>query len=197
MNTYQVFYNIYLKRLLDIILTLLSLPAAIIIGALIACIIKLEDRGPVFYVQTRSGARGKEFKIFKFRTMRVGTPSVSTEEMTQLGLSPVTNVGKILRRMSVDELPQLLNVIKGEMSFVGPRPALPSQTLVLALRRSSGVDVLRPGITGLAQVEGRDDLDDQTKVKKDTSYLKELSLSTDLSLLYRTGQAVFYGSGTR
>jgi lipopolysaccharide/colanic/teichoic acid biosynthesis glycosyltransferase/nucleoside-diphosphate-sugar epimerase len=158
--------------------------------------VRLSSPGAAFFVQERAGRRHQPFRIYKFRTMRVGTPHLSTEEMRRLGLDLITPLGRFLRRSSLDELPQLINVLRGEMSFVGPRPALMTQTPVLTGRKMLGVDVLLPGITGLAQVTGRDDLDDREKVERDARYLRHLDLQTDALILATTIQSIFGGRGT-
>jgi len=163
----------------------------------LAALIRLDSPGPVLFLQDRAGRRHRPFKIYKFRTMSVGTPQLSTEDMESSGLSPITRLGGLLRRTSLDELPQLVNVLRGEMSFIGPRPALLTQTPVLTLRQASGVDLLLPGITGYAQVTGRDDLADAEKVERDIYYLQRLSPALDLQILCLTLQSVFQGTGNK
>ncbi len=197
MNARQQRYVIYEKRCLDVLGALILLMLGAPVLALIAAAVFLDDPGRVLFVQERAGRNHIPFRIYKFRTMREGTPSVSTEDLLRLGISPYTRLGPWLRRSSLDELPQLLNVLRGEMSFVGPRPALTSQDRVLRLRAQTGVTALRPGLTGLAQVEGRDDLDDLTKVFKDTRYLHAVGWQTDMLLLARTLSAVLGGKGTK
>ena len=135
--------------------------------------------------------------MLKFRSMRTDTPNCSTAELIALGLEPYTRVGKWLRKTSLDELPQLWNVLTGEMSLVGPRPALPSQTELNAQREVLGVHALRPGITGWAQVNGRDNLSDAEKVARDSEYLKRQSVGLDLWILVRTVAAVFSARGNQ
>jgi lipopolysaccharide/colanic/teichoic acid biosynthesis glycosyltransferase/nucleoside-diphosphate-sugar epimerase len=173
------------------------LAASLPISLGLALLIRLDSPGPVLFVQRRAGHFHQPFDIYKFRTMRVGTPSISTEEMQRSGLDPVTRVGRFLRRTSLDELPQLLNVLRGEMSLVGPRPALMTQTRVLRLREAAGVDQLIPGVTGYAQVTGRDDLEDEEKVQRDAQYLHQLSFRMDLEILGQTFSSVFKGTGTK
>lgn len=161
----------------------------------VALAIFLDDPGPVIFRQTRAGRWHQPFTIYKFRTMKLNAPNVSTEEMRILGLSPYTRVGPLLRRTSLDELPQLLNVLEGRMSLVGPRPALMTQEVVLRGREQNGVDALRPGVTGLAQITGRDDLPDQEKIAKDTLYLGQMSFVTDCLILFYTVHGVFKARG--
>ncbi len=186
-----------LKAVLDvvgaIVLTVLLSPLLIAL----AIAIRLDSPGPAIYCQTRMGARGRKFTIYKFRTMKLGTPVLSTEEMQMRHINPYTRFGTLLRKTSLDELPQLFNIIKGEMSFIGPRPSLPSQTDVNDLRREMGADIMRPGITGLAQVMGRDNLDTQTKVHYDAVYCRSVSLSLDIKILIATLAAVTSARGNR
>lgn len=185
----------FLKRTVDffsgVTLGIGLLPVVMIVALLIL----LDNGAPVLYTQTRAGRRHKPFRIYKFRTMKRNTPSISTEEMKKLGIDPVTHIGRFLRRSSLDELPQVWNVIMGDMSFVGPRPALLTQDPVLTARAASGVDALLPGITGLAQVRGRDDLSDDEKVQLDTEYLEKFSLEQDVQIVVKTFSAVFSGRG--
>lgn len=178
---------------LALILTVLSAPLLIIIAILIS----FDSVGPIIYSQKRIGYMGKEFTIFKFRSMKVDAPCISTEEMQQLGYNPVTRIGYLLRKTSLDELPQLFNILKCEMSFVGPRPALPTQEDVNSLREKFGIHKLRPGITGLAQVKGRDDLDTETKVKYDAEYCRKMSLWFDVWIVIMTFLAIFSSRGNK
>lgn len=184
------------KRVLDVSVALVLLALALPVMAVIGALIRLDSRGTAFFRQERVGVRGTRFFLLKFRTMRTGTPTLPTDEMTRLP-SPVTRVGAFLRRFSLDELPQLINVLKGEMSLVGPRPALPMQTDLNARRAAAGVDALLPGITGWAQINGRDELDTESKVAHDIWYLQHRSLLLDLIILVRTVTSVFSGRGSR
>ncbi|WP_337192979.1 hybrid nucleoside-diphosphate sugar epimerase/sugar transferase [Deinococcus xianganensis] len=181
-----------LERPLAGALLLLLLPVLL----LTALIIRLSSPGPVLFTQLRAGRGHHPYTIFKFRTMRLNAPQLSTEDMRRQGISAVTPVGAFLRRTSLDELPQLLNVLRGEMSFVGPRPALMTQHPVLNGRAAAGVDQLPPGITGLAQVTGRDDLSDDEKVRRDATYLRHVDLLTDLLIIRATLRSVLGGRGT-
>ncbi len=164
---------------------------------IVALFVYLEDRGPALYVQTRAGKKHSPFVIYKFRSMKTGTPMLSTEQMQQLGIEPYTKVGKFLRRTSLDELPQLWNIVKGEMSFVGPRPALMTQQCVLDGRAAHEADQLLPGITGLAQVKGRDNLSDEEKVKWDYQYLQQFGFRQDWQILLATLRTVFLNTGNK
>jgi lipopolysaccharide/colanic/teichoic acid biosynthesis glycosyltransferase len=185
------------KRLLDLLGATLGAVVLSPLFALVAAAIRLESAGPAIYRQVRVGAHGKLFTIYKFRTMKIDTPVLSTEEMQKQGYDPYTRLGRLLRRISLDELPQLWNVFKGEMSFIGPRPALPSQADVLALREEAGVTPALPGITGLAQVRGRDNLDNPTKVACDAEYCRHLSFLEDLKIFCLTFSALFSARGNK
>lgn len=174
-----------MKRLLDVLagvfLALVLLPVL----AAVAAAVRLTSAGPVLYWSARVGRHGVLFRMPKFRTMAVGTPTVATHLLTDPA-QYLTPIGSFLRRSSLDELPQLWCVIRGEMSFVGPRPALFNQDELIALRKAAGVDSLRPGITGWAQVNGRDTLDCREKVRFDAEYLRRQSIRFDLHVLWRT-----------
>ena len=186
-----------MKRFLDFCAALLGLVLTAPLWLLLALLIRLDSPGPVLFRQRRVGKNGQEFVLLKFRSMRTETPNLSTAELRVSGLEPYTRVGKWLRKTSLDELPQLWNVLVGEMSLVGPRPALPSQTELNAAREALGVHKLRPGITGWAQVNGRDNLTDAEKVARDVEYLKRQSVGLDLWILVRTVAAVFSARGNQ
>jgi O-antigen biosynthesis protein WbqP len=186
-----------IKYLLDFIFALLLLIILSPAMFAVALLIMLESKGPAIYRQARVGTGGEPFTIFKFRTMRADAPCLSTADMQQQKTIPFTRVGPYLRMTSVDELPQLFNILKGEMSFIGPRPALPSQTDVNMLRETRGVHGVRPGITGLAQVKGRDDLDTETKVSYDEDYCRNMNMGLDIKILAATFLAVFSARGNK
>lgn len=185
-----------IKRFSDIILSvfffILLLPFWIIIPVLI----KIDSPGRAIYTQKRIGINSSFFTIYKYRTMLEGTPDIPTDQVTD-SKKLVTKFGAFLRRTSIDEFPQLVNIIKGEMSFVGPRPALYNQPLLIKLRKEKGADAVRPGITGLAQVMGRDDLPIPVKVDFDTRYVSDFSLLLDLKILFLTIKAIFSGRGSK
>lgn len=178
-------WHLALKRTLDVSAGALGLLALLPALVVIALLIKLDSRGPVLFKQRRVGRNQVHFYMVKFRTMRVGTPDLPTDEMLKLP-SPVTRVGAILRRTSLDELPQLWNVLKGEMSLVGPRPALYNQDELISRREEAGVHAMPPGITGWAQINGRDELEVEEKVAADRHYLEHFSFGFDLVILART-----------
>jgi O-antigen biosynthesis protein WbqP len=152
---------------------------------LIGLAIRLTSPGPIFYWSDRVGRNNQIFKMPKFRTMRVGTPALATHLLTD-PRSYITPIGAFLRKTSLDELPQLWSILKGDMSFVGPRPALFNQDDLIALRTEAGVHELPPGLTGWAQVNGRDELPIPEKVRLDAEYLHRRSLSFDLRILWMT-----------
>jgi len=174
-----------MKRLVDLILAfwvtvVLGLPLV-----LVALLVKLTSAGPVLYWSDRVGRGKRIFRMPKFRTMRVGTPAVATHLLASPA-AHLTPIGSFLRRSSLDELPQLWSILKGEMSFVGPRPALFNQDDLLELRLRHGVHELVPGLTGWAQINGRDELSIPEKVRLDAEYLQRRSLGFDLLILWRT-----------
>jgi O-antigen biosynthesis protein WbqP len=183
-----------MKRITDVLVSSVALWAASPLLAAIAIAIKLDSSGPVIFKQKRIGKDGQLFEIYKFRTMRYGTPDLPTDQMLKLP-SPITRVGGFLRRTSLDELPQLVNVLKGEMSLVGPRPALYNQTELTAMRQAHGVLRFPPGITGWAQVNGRDELPDAVKVEADKWYCDHWSYWLDWRIMFSTFGAVLSKRG--
>lgn len=183
-----------LKRITDICLSLAILLGVGWIMLLVAVWIKIDSTGPVIFRQKRVGKGGELFEIYKFRTMRQGTPDLATDQMQKLP-SPITKSGAFLRRSSIDELPQLFNVLKGDMSLVGPRPALYNQTELTALRDAAGVLAFPPGITGWAQINGRDELADEVKVEFDKWYCDNWNYFLDWRILYATVAAVLSRRG--
>lgn len=161
---------------------------------LLALAIRLDSPGPALFRQRRVGRGSREFTIFKFRTMRVGTPDLASH-LVGPGSQQVTRIGRLLRRTSLDELPQLLNVLGGSMALVGPRPALHNQDDLIALRQQAGVDALRPGVTGWAQIHGRDDIPLDRKVAYDAWYLERQSPWLDLWIVLRTPFILFSSRG--
>lgn len=182
------------KRLSDLIIASILLLFLSPVLVLLAILIPLDSPGPIIFRQKRVGKNGNFFEIYKFRTMQVGTPDISTSQMQQRP-STVTKLGKVLRRTSLDELPQLVNVIKGDMSLVGPRPALYNQTELTAKRQSDGVLDFLPGITGWAQINGRDDLPDNVKVEFDKWYVDHWHYFLDWQIVFATFKAVLSRRG--
>ena len=178
------------KRLLDLALALLLLPFAVVILALAAIAVRLDSPGPAFFRQQRVGRDRRPFTLLKLRTMRAGTRDAASHEV---GAAQVTRIGGFLRRSKIDELPQIFSVLRGDMSFVGPRPCLPVQEELVAERDRRGVYAVRPGITGPAQLAG---VDMSTPVKLaeiDAGYVAERSLTGDIGLILKT--AIGGGSG--
>lgn len=174
-----------MKRFFDL---MLGLCAALILALpvlLVAVLVRLTSPGPALYWSDRVGKGNRIFRMPKFRSMRVGTPAVATHLLANPD-SFLTPIGSFLRKSSLDELPQLWNILKGDMSFVGPRPALFNQDDLIALRTQAGVHELVPGLTGWAQVNGRDELPIPDKVKLDVEYLKRQSLGFDIYILWLT-----------
>lgn len=183
-----------IKRFFDIILasgTLIILAPVLI---MIAICIKLEGLGPIIFAQRRAGMKDVEFKMYKFRTMIVGTPEIATDKLRD-STSYVTKVGYYLRKYSLDELPQLFNIFRGDMSFVGPRPALYNQYDLREKRNKLGISTIKPGLTGWAQINGRDDIMLDEKVNLDLYYLQKRSFLFDLKIIYRTAFSVSAGNG--
>jgi O-antigen biosynthesis protein WbqP len=178
-----------LKRLTDVIISTIVVIVSLPFLLIIAAAIKLDSKGPVVFKQNRIGIDGELFEIYKFRTMFAGTPDLPTDQMLKLA-SPVTRVGHLLRKTSLDEVPQLFNVLKGEMSLVGPRPALYNQTELTHKRRDAGVLRFYPGITGWAQINGRDELPDDDKVRADKWYCDNWSWWLDITIMARTFGAI-------
>lgn len=173
------------KRLFDLIWAVAGLLLLSPIFLLCMLAVRLSSPGPVFYVSDRIGANNSHFDMLKFRTMRADTPQMATHLMTDPA-AYLTPMGVFLRKTSLDELPQLINVLKGEMSIVGPRPALFNQDDQITLRTDQGVHVLVPGMTGWAQVNGRDELPIPDKVKFDAEYLHRQSFWFDLRIIWLT-----------
>ena len=176
-----------MKRIFDLLVALGLMLILAPLFLLVVLAIRLTSNGPVLFRTQRVGKGNKLFTMYKFRTMRINTPQVATHLLKEPDQF-LTPIGKLLRRTSLDELPQLLNVLCGEMSLVGPRPALFNQDDLIALRTAGGVDALIPGITGWAQVNGRDELPIPEKVKLDEWYLKNRSFWLDLKIV---GMTVF------
>lgn len=174
-----------MKRLFDVALALIATGLLLIPAVLIACAVRLTSPGPALYWSARVGRNNRLFSMPKFRSMRIDTPVVATHLLTSPDqyLSPI---GGFLRKSSLDELPQLWSILRGDMSFVGPRPALFNQHDLTAMRTALGVHTLTPGLTGWAQINGRDDLPIPEKVKLDAAYLNDQSLWLDIKIIVLT-----------
>ena len=174
-----------MKRLFDLCLGLSAAVVLLLPVSVVALAVRLTSKGPALYWSDRVGRDNEIFRMPKFRSMRVGTPAVATH-LLQDPAAHLTPIGSFLRKSSLDELPQLWSILKGDMSFVGPRPALFNQDDLIALRTSSDVQRLLPGLTGWAQVNGRDELPIPEKVKLDVEYLQRQSLWFDIHILWLT-----------
>lgn len=184
-----------LKRLTDLCLSALGLAVLLVPFALIAAVVYVDDPGSVFFSQYRIGRQGKRFKLYKFRTMKQDTPKyLSTQEVDDPD-AYITRAGHILRKFSLDELPQLVNVLKGDMSLVGPRPLIADEYEIHVMRMRFGVYSVRPGVTGLAQIHGRDLVSPADKVRWDVKYLQSFGFWTDLKILLATVPKIFGGEG--
>ena len=188
-------YREYGKRIEDVSI---ALAALVILGLpmlLVAAAIRLTSKGPALFRQKRFGKDKQLFTVYKFRTMSTKAPkNMPTNSFTNAD-SYITPLGGVLRKLSIDELPQLLNVIKGEMSIVGPRPVIKTEKKLINLRQKYHANSVKPGITGWAQVNGRDDLDDQRKAEMDGEYVRQLSFLTDVKIMIKTIGAVLMMSG--
>ena len=174
-----------LKRWFDLVLAVIALIALAAPLLIIALLVRMTSPGPVLYWSDRVGKNNSIFKMPKFRSMRMGTPAVATHLLDDPN-QYLTPIGSFLRTTSLDELPQLWSILKGDMSFVGPRPALFNQDDLITLRTEQGVHILVPGVTGWAQINGRDELPIPEKVKLDAEYLRRRSFWFDLSILWLT-----------
>lgn len=183
-----------MKRIFDVFMSLLALIFLGIPLLIVAVAVKLTSNGPVLYWSDRIGRNNNIFKMPKFRTMLIDTPAVATHLLANPD-QYLTPIGKFLRKSSLDELPQLFSILKGDMSIVGPRPALFNQEDLVQLRTGKGIHVLTPGLTGWAQINGRDELPIPLKVDFDAYYLQHQSFILDLQIIYRTACNVIKGDG--
>lgn len=190
-------YLKYIKRFLDLVLSSVALVMLSWLFIIIMLLIKISSKGSLFFYQKRIGKNKKEFYIIKFRTMRADTPS---NVPTHLLVRPerfITPIGKMLRNTSLDELPQLINIIKGDMSIVGPRPALWNQYDLIEERDKYCVNSVRPGLTGWAQVNGRDELPISVKVRYDREYIEKMGFFFDLKCILKTSICIIIRDGIK
>lgn len=183
-----------MKRLFDFLLACCAAVVLVLPVVVVALAVRLTSPGPALYWSDRVGRHNKIFRMPKFRSMRVGTPAVATHMLAD-AKSHLTPIGSFLRKSSLDELPQLWSILVGDMSFVGPRPALFNQDDLIALRTQYGVHELVPGLTGWAQVNGRDELPIPDKVKLDAEYLQRRSLWFDIKIIWLTALKVVRRDG--
>lgn len=190
-------YKLYLKRIVDFIIALIGLIIlSPIILILIVCI-KVDSKGPVLFKQRRIGKEKREFYILKFRTMRIDTPKDTPTHLLENPEMYITKLGKFLRKTSLDELPQILNIIKGEMSIVGPRPALWNQYDLIKERDKYGANDILPGLTGWAQINGRDELPIDVKAGLDGEYAQKISFLLDVKVFLKTVVSVAKSDGVK
>ncbi|WP_171805157.1 sugar transferase [Enterococcus casseliflavus] len=188
-------YKDGMKRIIDFLLSLVGIIVLSPVLLLLCMAIKIDSKGPIIFKQKRVGKNKTHFNIYKFRTMKIDTPK---EMPTHLLSDPdfyITKVGKILRKTSLDELPQLFNIIKGDMAVIGPRPALWNQYDLIEERDKYGANDIRPGLTGLAQISGRDELEIPIKAKLDGKYTDNISLMMDIKCFFGTITSVFKSDG--
>lgn len=183
-----------IKRGFDFISSLVGIIIFSPVLLLLTITIKTTSPGPILFRQRRIGKDNQEFIIYKFRTMRIDTPNVATH-LLKNPEQYITPIGKFMRKTSLDELPQLFNILKGEMSVVGPRPALYNQYDLIEMRTNANVHTVRPGLTGLAQISGRDELENEQKVYFDQQYVQQQSFSFDLKIIFLTVIKVFKSEG--
>ena len=185
----------FFKRAFDIVFSLLSILLLSLPLLVVALAVKLDSRGPVFFSQERIGQNKKRFRILKFRSMFTDTdPNAPTHTLDDPE-AHITKVGRFIRKTSIDELPQLFNILAGQMSFVGPRPALWNQDDLIAERDKYHANDVKPGLTGLAQISGRDELEIPVKAKFDGEYVRRRGVFYDLGLMFRTVFSVFRHEG--
>lgn len=186
-----------IKRIIDFTLSLAALIILSPAFLVLVCAIKLESRGPVIFKQKRVGINKKFFNILKFRTMRIDTPRDVPTHLMQNPEQYITKMGHFMRKTSLDELPQLVNILKGDMSIVGPRPALWNQDDLIAARETLGANNVMPGLTGLAQIKGRDELPIAVKAKYDGEYVQKMSLLFDCKIILLTVKTVAVSEGVK
>ncbi|PLR91233.1 sugar transferase [Bacillus sp. T33-2] len=191
--------NVYpkIKRIIDAVTACITLILIWPLFLILAILIKLDSPGPVFFMQKRVGKDKKNFYILKFRTMRTDTPKNMPTHMLDNPEAYITSIGKVLRKTSLDELPQIVNIIKGEMSIVGPRPALWNQYDLISERDKYGANNIYPGLTGWAQINGRDEVPIDVKAKLDGEYVKRMSFSFDLKIFLKTVFSVLKSEGVK
>ena len=184
-----------IKRIIDFCLALVGLVVLSPVFLLLILAIKLDSKGPVLFKQKRVGIHKTHFEILKFRTMRIYTPKDMPTHLLQNPEQYITKVGKFLRKTSLDELPQIINILKGDMAVVGPRPALWNQYDLIAERDQYGANDIRPGLTGWAQINGRDELEIPVKAKFDGEYVERMGPAMDLRCFFGTFLSVLRGDG--
>ncbi len=187
-------YEKVIKRGIDLFLSFIGLVILAVPMLIVALIIKIDSKGPAIFKQDRIGKDKSHFNLYKFRSMKTSTPDVATHLM-QNPEQYITKVGKFIRKTSIDELPQLLNILKGDMSIIGPRPALWNQDDLIAERDKYNANSVRPGLTGWAQINGRDELEISIKAKLDGEYIEKLSFGFDCKCFFGTIKSVLKSEG--
>lgn len=190
-------YSKYIKRFLDIVMSGIGIVILAIPMLIVILIIKVEDRGPALFVQRRIGKGKKEFKLYKFRSMKMSTPHDMPTHLLSNPEQYLLRCGKILRAFSIDELPQLINIFKGDMSVIGPRPALWNQFDLVEEREKYDANSVRPGLTGWAQINGRDEIEIELKAKLDGEYVENMSFLFDCKCFIKTFSKVLKRDGVR
>lgn len=185
----------YLKRIIGFVISLVGFIVLIPVFIILIVCIKVDSRGPILFKQRRIGLHKKEFNILKFRTMKIDTPKDTPTHLLENPEQYITRVGKFLRKTSLDELPQIINIIKGDMSIVGPRPALWNQFDLIEERDKYGANDIVPGLTGWAQINGRDELPIDVKAKLDGEYVKRCSFGFDVKCFFMTFVKVIKSDG--
>ncbi len=188
-------YKGFFKRFLDIVLSFCGIVVLAIPMVIIALLIKIDSKGPVLFKQKRVGVHKKHFNILKFRSMRTDTPKDMPTHMLGNATSHITKVGAVLRKLSLDELPQIFNIFVGQMSIIGPRPALWNQDDLIAERDKYGANDIKPGLTGWAQINGRDELPIDVKARLDGEYVEKLSFWFDVKCFFGTIFSVLKSDG--
>lgn len=187
-------YKCILKRLIDILLSLLGILVLAIPMLIVAIIIKVDDPGPALFKQKRVGIHKTYFQLYKFRSMKLNTPDIPTH-LLENPEQYLIGIGALIRKLSIDELPQLFNILKGDMSIIGPRPALWNQDDLIAERDKYGANDVKPGLTGWAQINGRDELEIPVKAKLDGEYVERLSFLFDCKCFFGTIKSVLKHEG--
>ncbi|MCL2603283.1 MAG: sugar transferase [Defluviitaleaceae bacterium] len=188
---------IHIKRMIDLLFILLFAPLWIPLMAVIALCVKLSSPGPILFKQKRYGKNLRFFQIYKFRSMYTNAPKDVPTHLLQNPRALITPVGRFLRKSSLDELPQILNIIKGDLTLIGPRPALWNQDDLIAEREKYGANAIQVGLTGLAQVSGRDELPIPQKAALDGEYAKDMGFLLDIKILFYTVFGVLAGKGVK
>lgn len=188
-------YSRVIKRCIDFVLSLLGIIILSPLFLILILLIKITSPGPIFFTQKRVGIHQTYFNIYKFRTMRIDTPKDMPTHLLENPDQYITSVGKFLRKTSLDELPQMINILKGDMAIVGPRPALWNQYDLIEERNKYGANDVLPGLTGWAQVNGRDELEIDVKAKLDGDYVKNMSFGMDIKCFFMTITSVLKHEG--